>query len=151
VLAGVQTLGLLLRGDPQAHRGSQSPRDRIAGREGECRGREHADALAGDLGEATTEQQALVHDVRVDGSSGETKPAAGVIATRPATAPDAAPSVVALPVIRFSSNSQPTRPPAASWSKASEYPTTHVTVTIAIVAKFCMIMPRACFDRTIPA
>src|ERR1041384_7756517 len=39
--------------------------------------------------------------------SGLTKPAAGVIATRPATAPDAAPSVVGLPYLICSVISQP--------------------------------------------
>ncbi|OIQ80324.1 hypothetical protein GALL_379180 [mine drainage metagenome] len=48
--------------------------------------------------------------------------------------------------------SPPTSPPPASRSKASEYPTTvQVTETTAIVTKLCMIMPSACFDRTIPA
>src|SRR5450631_911012 len=42
---------------------------------------------------------------------GDRKPAAGVIATRPATAPEAAPSVVALPVNLFSRTSQPIMPP----------------------------------------
>ena len=36
-----------------------------------------------------------------------TKPAHGVIATRPATAPEAAPSVVAWPLMSFSTTSQP--------------------------------------------
>src|SRR5438067_3266397 len=39
--------------------------------------------------------------------SGVTKPHAGVIATRPATAPEAAPSVVGLPNLSCSTSSQP--------------------------------------------
>ena len=41
------------------------------------------------------------------GASPPTKPAHGVIATRPATAPDAAPSVVACPLLTRSTMSQP--------------------------------------------
>src|SRR3954447_204974 len=45
-----------------------------------------------------------------------TKPHAGVMATSPATAPDAAPSVVACPVRSFSTTTQPNSPAqAASW------------------------------------
>src|SRR5215831_1685649 len=40
-------------------------------------------------------------------AKGVTKPEAGVIATRPATAPDAAPSMVGLPVLSHSANIQP--------------------------------------------
>src|SRR6478672_8460690 len=40
-------------------------------------------------------------------ASGVTKPDAGVIATKPATAPDAAPSIVGLPVRIHSANIQP--------------------------------------------
>ena len=43
-----------------------------------------------------------------------TKPAHGVIATRPATSPDAAPSVVACPVRSRSTTSQPSIPAAAA-------------------------------------
>ncbi len=43
-----------------------------------------------------------------------TKPAHGVIATSPATAPDAAPSVVACPVLTFSTISQPSIAAAAA-------------------------------------
>ena len=50
------------------------------------------------------------------GASPPTKPAHGVIATRPATAPDAAPRVVAWPVRIRSTTSQPSIPAAAaSW------------------------------------
>src|SRR5688572_19965710 len=38
---------------------------------------------------------------------GVTKPAAGVIATKPATAPEAAPSIVGLPVLSHSATIQP--------------------------------------------
>src|SRR4029453_16205828 len=40
-------------------------------------------------------------------AKGVTKPDAGVIATRPATAPDAAPSIVGLPFLNHSANIQP--------------------------------------------
>src|SRR5689334_21300518 len=40
-------------------------------------------------------------------ASGETKPEAGVIATRPATAPDAAPSIVGFPFLNHSAIIQP--------------------------------------------
>src|SRR3990172_6670654 len=47
---------------------------------------------------------------------GPTKPEAGVIATRPATAPDAAPRVVGLPLLIFSAAIQPGAPMAeALW------------------------------------
>src|SRR5450756_338782 len=144
----------MLGRDSQTDRGSQRPRDQVGDGEGEDGGRQHPEALAGELGEAATEQQTLVRDRRVDGHGGdeadeqraddaahvvhrddvervvvlepvlqpageqsggagrgETTPAAGVIATRPATAPEAAPRVVALPVARFSSTSQPIMPP----------------------------------------
>src|SRR5262245_55083189 len=44
---------------------------------------------------------------------GVTKPAAGVIATRPATAPDAPPSIVGLPARIHSATSQPRAAAAA--------------------------------------
>src|SRR5262245_18491256 len=40
-------------------------------------------------------------------ANGETKPEAGVIATRPATAPDAAPSIVGLPLLIHSATIHP--------------------------------------------
>ncbi len=46
--------------------------------------------------------------------AGETKPQAGVMATRPATAPEAAPRVVAFPSRIFSTNNQPSRAAAAA-------------------------------------
>src|SRR5687767_2667807 len=50
--------------------------------------------------------------MRMD-DTGPTKPAAGVIATRPATAPEAAPSTVGLPRIIHSVNIQPSAAAAA--------------------------------------
>src|SRR3990170_2816531 len=44
---------------------------------------------------------------------GQTKPEAGVIATRPATAPEAAPSTVGLPRLSHSVNIQPSAAAAA--------------------------------------
>ena len=60
-------------------------------------------------------------------STGDRKPAAGVIATRPATAPEAAPRVVAFPVSRFSRASQLIMPPTpdkcvARAALAARYP-----------------------------
>src|SRR3954466_6504197 len=43
-----------------------------------------------------------------------TNPHAGVMATRPATAPEAAPSVVACPVLSFSTTTQPNSPAQAA-------------------------------------
>src|SRR5687767_465720 len=51
--------------------------------------------------------------MRMD-DTGPTKPAAGVIATRPATAPDAAPSTVGLPRDIHSVNIQPSAAAAAA-------------------------------------
>src|SRR4051812_38048052 len=45
---------------------------------------------------------------------GETKPAAGVITTRPATAPEIAPSTVGLPLFIHSANIQPSVAAAAA-------------------------------------
>ena len=45
---------------------------------------------------------------------GVTKPAAGVMATRPATAPEAAPSIVGLPCLSHSTSSQPRAAAAAA-------------------------------------
>src|ERR1017187_1630282 len=44
---------------------------------------------------------------------GPTKPAAGVIATRPATAPEMAPSTLALPLMYHSANAHPNAAAAA--------------------------------------
>ena len=52
-------------------------------------------------------------NIRVAAEDGETKPAAGVIATRPATPPVAAPIPVALPWRRRSGASHPIMPPTA--------------------------------------
>src|SRR5918992_4213769 len=46
-------------------------------------------------------------------ATGPTKPAAGVMATRPATAPEAAPSTVGLPRVIHSVNIQPSAAAAA--------------------------------------
>src|SRR5882757_6798607 len=45
---------------------------------------------------------------------GLTNPAAGVIATKPATAPDAAPNVVGLPYLSFSTKIQPSKADAVA-------------------------------------
>ncbi len=59
---------------------------------------------------------------------GVTKPAAGVIATRPATAPEAAPSTVGLPRVDHSVNIQPSAAAA---------------VAVLVVVKACAARPLA--------
>ena len=47
---------------------------------------------------------------------GSTKPAAGVMATKPATIPEAAPRALAFPILIYSAISQPMSPaPVATW------------------------------------
>src|SRR5437868_5962374 len=88
-------------------------------------------------------------------ASGVTKPEAGVIATRPATAPDAAPSIVGLPVLIHSAAIQPNaaseaavcvatnalvaRPPALSAEPAlnPNQPTHNIDAPITANGRLC--------------